>query len=64
MIKINIFDKNQLMNDNIFYGEKKFKPSNPSFTVNLDILSSGVKSDLARKKVGSDTRSYLEYRNQ
>lgn len=61
MIKNNIFDKNQLMNDNVFYGKKKFNPSDPSFVVNLDILSTGTKSDLDLKKVGSDTRSYLEY---
>ena len=61
MIKNNIFDKNQLMNDNIFYGKKKFNASDPSFVVNLDILSTGTKSDLDLKKVGSDTRSYLEY---
>ncbi len=63
MIKNNFFDKNQLMNDNICYGTKKFDVSNPSFTVNLDILSSGIKSDLDLEKVGSDTRSYFEYHN-
>lgn len=63
MVKNNFLDKNQLMNDTILYGKKRFKPSNPSSPVNLDILSSGVKSDIEQKKVGSDTRSYLEYHN-
>lgn len=64
MIKNNFFDNNQLMNDNIVYGRQAFKPPNPSSPVNLDILSSGVKSDIEQEKVGSDTCSYFEYRNK
>lgn len=51
------------MNDNICYGRKRFNILNPGFTVNLDVLSSGIKSDLDLEKVGSDTRSHLEYHN-
>ena len=61
MVKNNFFDKNQIMNDNIFYGSQKFDVSEPSYVVNLDILSSGVKSNLDIEKVGSDTRPYFEY---
>lgn len=63
MIKNNFFDKNQLISDDICCETKVFDPSNPSFTVNLDILSSGVKTDLNLQKIGSDTRSYYEYHN-
>lgn len=63
MAKNNFLDKNQLMNDNIHYGRKKINVLNPGYTVNLDVLSSGIKSDLDLEKVGSDTRSYLEYHN-
>ena len=63
MIKNNFFDKNQSMNDNICCSTKNSIPKNPSFPVNLEILSSGNKSDLDLVKVGSDTRSYFEYHN-
>ena len=58
MIKNNIFDKNQLMNDRIEYGDKKV------FLPNIEHhFSTGIKSDLEAKKVGSDTCSYWEYHN-
>lgn len=60
-MKNNFFDKNQMMNDNILSGPQKFDVSQPSFVVNLDVLSTGVKSDLSAQKLGSDTRSYFEY---
>ena len=64
MIKNNFFDKNQIMNDNLQTSSfpSVFKGT-PGYVVNLDILSHGVKSDLSMKKVGSDTRSYLEYKD-
>ena len=61
VMKNNFFDKNQIMNDNILSGPQKFDVSQPSFVVNLDVLSTGVKSDLSTQKLGSDTRSYFEY---
>lgn len=62
-MKNNFFDKNQMMNDNILSGPQKFDVSKPSFVVNLDVLSSGAKSNMDVQKVGSDTRSYFEYHN-
>ena len=61
VMKNNFFDKNQMMNDNILSGPQKFDVSQPSFVVNLDVLSTGAKSDLSTQKLGSDTRSYFEY---
>ncbi len=62
-MKNDFLDKNQTMNDNILCGPQKFDVSKPSFVVNLDVLSSGIKSNMDAQKVGSDTRSYFEYHN-
>ena len=64
MIKNNIFDKNARLNDNIYSPKNKhFNRGMASYVVNLDVLSSGVKSDLDMQKTGSDTRAYIEYKD-
>lgn len=65
MIKNNFLDKNQNLNDNIIYPKNKFIGGDkPSYVVNMEILSTSIKSDLEMKKVGSDTRPYVEYRDE
>lgn len=61
MPKNNIFDKNREIINDINYKKKHFGKGGPSYVVNLDILSSGEKSDPLQKKVGSDTRPFIEY---
>lgn len=63
MARNNFFDNNIENNDDIKCSGKKFRDSEKpsSYVVNLEELSTGVKSDLDMKKVGSDTRSYFEY---
>lgn len=64
-IKNNFLDKNQNLNDNIKYPKypkNKFVGGDkPSYVVNLEILSTGKKSDLEMKKVGTDIRPYVQY---
>ena len=64
VMKNNFFDKNQIMNDNILSGPQKFDVSQPSFVVNLDVLSTGAKSDSSTQRLGSDTRLHFEYHKQ
>lgn len=68
--KNNFFDKNihmmynvnaDLLYENNPSKKELFNRSCTSGVVNLEVLSHGVKSDLEMKKVGSDTRSYVEY---
>lgn len=69
MFKNNFFDKNAAYNDEVTLN-LILNPPRPrfvdgckeSYVVNLDVLSDSVKSDLSMQKVGSDTRSYFEYR--
>lgn len=69
MVKNNFFDRVEQMNDELTLNlilnspRPKFVDGcKESYVVNLDVLSHGVKSDLNTQKVGSDTRSYFEYK--